>query len=135
MEFLHPLGGVWRATSTAYRLSTDMMAGQHRLPIIVVVVNNGCLGLIRQNQKYAYGYEYGVSLWYGEEGENQIYPDNVKLVEAFGGKGERVFDPKELRGAFERAMKSKVPYLIDVIVAREADASMGGAINAVREFQ
>jgi glyoxylate carboligase len=31
-------------------------------------------------------------------------------------------------------MKSKVPYLIDVIVSREADCSMGGAINAVREF-
>ena len=111
------------------------MAGQHNLPVIVVVVNNGYLGLIRQNQKYAYGYEYGVSLWYTEDGEkNHIYPDNVKLVEAFGGKGERIFDPKDLHAAFERAMKSKVPYLIDVIVAREADCSMGTAINAVHEF-
>ena len=40
------------------------MAGQHKIPIMIVVVNNGYLGLIRQNQKYAYGYEYGVSLWY-----------------------------------------------------------------------
>ena len=37
------------------------MAGQHEIPIIVVVVNNGNLGLIRQNQKYAYGYEHGVA--------------------------------------------------------------------------
>jgi tartronate-semialdehyde synthase len=111
------------------------MAGQHDLPVIVVVVNNGYLGLIRQNQKYAYGYEHGVSLWYGKDGEkDHIYPDNVKLVEAFGGKGERVFDPKDLQAAFKRAMDSKLPYLIDVIVAREADCSMGGAINAVREF-
>jgi len=111
------------------------MAGQHKLPVIVVVVNNGYLGLIRQNQKYAYGYEHGVSLWYSEDGKkDQIYPDNVKLIEAFGGKGERVFNPGDISAAFERAMKSKVPYLIDVIVAREADASMGGAINAVREF-
>ena len=108
------------------------MAGQHDLPVIVVVVNNGYLGLIRQNQKYAYGYEYGVSLWYGDKG--QIYPDNVKLVEAFGGKGERIFEPQDLPAAFDRAMKSKVSYLIDVIVAREADCSMGGAINACREF-
>jgi tartronate-semialdehyde synthase len=111
------------------------MAAQHGLPVIVVVVNNGYLGLIRQNQKYAYGYEYGVSLWYSEEGEKgHIYPDNVKLVEAFGGKGERVFEPANLSAAFDRAIKSKVPYLIDVIVSREADCSMGGAINAVREF-
>lgn len=66
--------------------------------------------------------------------KDHIYPDNVKLIEAFGGKGERIFEPGDLAAAFERATKSKVPYLIDVIVAREADASMGGAINAVREF-
>jgi tartronate-semialdehyde synthase len=109
------------------------MAGQHDLPIIVVVVNNGYLGLIRQNQKYAYGYEHGVSLWYSKDKEH-IFPDNVKLIEAFGGKGERVYEPKDLSAAFERATKAGVPYLIDVIVAREADCSMGGAINAVREF-
>ena len=108
------------------------MAGQYDLPVIVVVINNGYLSLIRQNQKYVYGYEYGVSLWYGDK--DQIYPDNVKLVEAFGGKGERIFKPKDLSAAFNRAMKSKVSYLIDVIVAREADCSMGGAINACREF-
>jgi tartronate-semialdehyde synthase len=107
------------------------MAGQYGLPVIVVVVNNGNLGLIRQNQKYAYGYEHGTSLWYSGEG---IFPDNVKLAEAFGGKGERVKDAGDLPAAFARAMESKVPYLIDVVVEREADASMGGAIDAVREF-
>lgn len=111
------------------------MAGQYDLPVIVVVVNNGYLGLIRQNQKYVYGYEHGVSLWYSKDGsKDQIYPDNVKLIEAFGGNGERIFDPKDLPAAFERGMKSGVPYLVDVIVAREADCSMGGAIDAVREF-
>src|ERR1017187_3368929 len=111
------------------------MAGQHKIPVLVIVVNKGYLGLIRQNQKYAYGYEHGVSLWYSKDGEkDHIYPDNVKLVEAFGGKGERIFEPKDLSAAFDRAINSKVPYLIDVIVSREADCSMGGAINAVREF-
>ncbi|MBV8415123.1 MAG: glyoxylate carboligase [Verrucomicrobia bacterium] len=112
------------------------MAGEFNLPIIVVVVNNGYLGLIRQNQKYAFGYEYGVSLWYEENANRSeaIFPDNVKLVEAFGGKGERVFKPEELPAAFERAMKSRVSYLVDVIVARQADASMGAAIDAVKEF-
>lgn len=107
------------------------MAGQHGLPVIIVVVNNGYLGLIRQNQKYAYGYEHGVSLWYSGE---PIYPDNVKLVEAFGGKGERIFEPDDLPAAFARALQSKVSYLIDVVVEREADCSMGGAVDKVREF-
>jgi len=107
------------------------MAGQHGLPVIVVVVNNGFLGLIRQNQKYAYGYEHGVSLRYPQE---TIYPDNVRLAEAFGGRGERIFEAKDLPPAFDRAMESKVPYLIDVVVEREADCSMGPAIDAIREF-
>lgn len=107
------------------------MAGQHSIPIAIIVINNGYLGLIRQNQKYAYGYEHAVSLWYGD---GQIYPDNVKIAEAFGGAGERVFEAKDLPAAFGRAIASKVPYLVDVIVERECDCSMGGSIAAVREF-
>lgn len=107
------------------------MAGQHQIPVLVIVVNNGYLGLIRQNQKYAYGYQHGVSLWYSEGG---AYPDNVKLVEAFGGKGERVTDAGDLKAAFARGMQSPVPYLVDVIVEGECDCSMGASIDAVREF-
>ena len=109
------------------------MAGQHGIPIIIVVVNNGNLGLIRQNQKYAYNYEHGIRLRY-QDPSDPILPDLVKFTEAFGGQGERVFDAKDIPAAFERAMKSKVPYLIDIIVATDADCSMGAAINAVREF-
>ncbi len=109
------------------------MAGQHNIPIIIVIVNNGNLGLIRQNQKYAYNYEHGIRLRYGQE-EHKVLPDLVKYCEAFGGQGERVFDAKELPAAFERAMKSKTFYLIDVMVATDADCSMGQAINAVKEF-
>ncbi len=109
------------------------MAGQHGIPIIVVVVNNGNLGLIRQNQKYAYNYEHGIRLRYKDESD-PILPDLVKFTEAFGGAGERVFDAKDIPAAFARAMKSKVPYLVDIIVATDADCSMGPAINAVREF-
>jgi len=107
------------------------MAGQHKIPVLVIVVNNGYLGLIRQNQKYAYGYEHGVSLWYHE---GSAYPDNVKLVEAFGGRGERVTDARDLQAAFARGIQSPVPYLVDVIVEGECDCSMGASIDAVREF-
>ena len=107
------------------------MAGQHKIPVLVIVVNNGYLGLIRQNQKYAYGFEHGVGLWYREE---SVYPDNVKLAEAFGGRGEHVTDARDLRAAFARGIQSPVPYLVDVIVERECDCSMGASIDAVREF-
>jgi tartronate-semialdehyde synthase len=107
------------------------MAAQHKIPVLVIVVNNGYLSLIRQNQKYAYGFEHAVSLWYRE---GSVYPDNVKLAEAFGGAGERVTDVAELRAAFARGIQSSVPYLVDVIVERECDCSMGASIDAIREF-
>jgi len=58
----------------------------------------------------------------------------LQVPEAFGGRGERVFEAKRLEGAFARGIASKVPYLIDVIVERECDCSMGASIDAVREF-
>jgi tartronate-semialdehyde synthase len=105
------------------------MACQHKVPIIVVVVNNGYLSLIRQNQRYAYEYEYGVDTTY--EG---LGVDWVKLAESFGAYGERVTKPEEIRAAFARAVQSGKPALVDIIVERDTDCSMGASIDAVREF-
>ncbi len=61
--------------------------------------------------------------------------DFVKFAEACGAAGERVTDPKEIRGAFQRAVKSGRPYVIDIIIERNTDASMGASIDAVKEFE
>jgi tartronate-semialdehyde synthase len=61
--------------------------------------------------------------------------DFVKFAEACGAAGERVTDPNEIRGALRRAVDSGVPYVIDVITERKTDASMGVAIDAIREFE
>jgi len=105
------------------------MACQHQVPVVVIIVNNGYLSLIRQNQRYAYEYEYGVDLTYNGRGI-----DFVRLAEAFGAYGERVERPEELRPAFERAVACGRPAVIDVIVERNTDAAMGGALDAVREY-
>jgi tartronate-semialdehyde synthase len=105
------------------------MACQHRVPIIVVVVNNGYLSLIRQNQRYAYEFEYAVDTTY--EG---LGVDWVKLAESFGAYGERVTEPSEIKAAFARAVQSGRPAIVDIIVERETDCSMGAALDAVREF-
>ena len=105
------------------------MACQHRIPVIVVIINNGYLSLIRQNQRYAYEYEYAVDLTYDGLGI-----DFVKLAEAFGAYGERVTAPDEIRNAFERAVKCGRPAVLDIIVERETDASMGGSLDKIREF-
>jgi tartronate-semialdehyde synthase len=105
------------------------MACQHHIPIIVIIINNGYLSLIRQNQRYAYEYEYAVDLTYDGLGV-----DFVKLAESFGAYGERVSKPEEIRPAFEHAAGSGRPAIVDVIVERETDASMGVSLDAVREF-
>jgi tartronate-semialdehyde synthase len=109
------------------------MACQHRVPVIVVIVNNGYLSLIRQNQRLAYEYEYAVDLTYSHpDGTPGV--DFVRLAEAFGAYGERVFKAEDLRPAFERAASSGRPAVIDIIVERETNASMGAALDAIREF-
>ena len=106
------------------------IACQYKMPIIVIVVNNGYLSLIRQNQKYGYGYEYGVDLWYDGH-----MVDFVKYAEAFGAYAERVEKPEDIRPAFERAVNAGRPSLIDIIVERHTDCSMGPALDKIKEFE
>jgi len=105
------------------------MACQYNVPVITVIVNNGYLSLIRQNQKYAYKYEYGVDLTYDGLGM-----DFVKITEGFGGYAERVSRPEEIKPALARCVASGKPALLDVIVERTTDASMGPSIDAITEF-
>ena len=106
------------------------MACQYKVPVIVIIINNGYLSLIRQNQRYAYEYEYGVDLTYDGRGI-----DFVRLAEAFGAFGVRVTEPDEIAWAFEQAVDSGRPAVVDVIVERETDAAMGASLDAIREFE
>lgn len=101
----------------------------NNIPVIVVIVNNAYLGLIRQNQKYAYGYECDVAM-----PENQSMIDYVKVAEGFACYGERVFDPADIPTALDRARKSGKPAVIDIICDPIVDCSMGTALNNVKEF-
>jgi tartronate-semialdehyde synthase len=105
------------------------VAATYNIPVIVVILNNAFLSLIRQNQKYAYQYEYAVSMK-----ENHTMMDYVKIAEGFGCKGERVTKPEEIAGALERAVKSGKPYVIDFVVEEQTDCSMGPNIAAIKEF-
>ncbi len=105
------------------------MACQYKVPIVVIIVNNGYLSLIRQNQKYAYKYEYGVDLTYDGLGM-----DFVKIAQGFGAYAERVADPAQVKAALDRCVKSGKPALLDVIVERVTDAAMGPALDAITEF-
>ena len=86
-------------------------AVQYKLPIKVIVLNNGYLGMVRQWQELFYEKRY--SQTYIDQGN----PDFVKLAEAFGAVGLRVFKPNEVRNVLEESMKVKDrPVVMEFIV-------------------
>jgi acetolactate synthase-1/2/3 large subunit len=86
---------------------------QYQLPIKVVILNNGYLGMVRQWQEFFYGKRYAsVSL----EGAS---PDFVKLAEAYGAVGLRATKPEEVVPILQQAFSIQKPVIIDVVVDPE----------------
>jgi tartronate-semialdehyde synthase len=106
------------------------VAAAYKLPVVVLIVNNAYLGLIRQNQKYAYGYEYQVAMK-----ENKTLMDYVKIAQGFACKAERVFTIAELEKALQNAVAAKGPYVIDIVVNDNTDCDMGNDIAHIRHFE
>jgi acetolactate synthase-1/2/3 large subunit len=84
------------------------------LPVVVVVMNNGWLGMVKQWQKLFWNQRYSGTMLKNN-------PDFVALAKAFGADGVRVEKPSELAEAYGRAIKSEVPFLIDVVTNPEED--------------
>ncbi len=86
---------------------------QERLPIKIVLINNGYLGMVRQWQEMFYKGRYKeVDLRPG-------MPDFVKLAEAYGIKGLRVRQLGELEAAVAAARAHEGPVLLEAVVAEE----------------
>ncbi len=87
-------------------------AVQYDLPVIIIVINNGTYGTIRMHQEREYpGRVSGTDL------KN---PDFAAYARAFGGHGETVAETAEFAGAFERALASGKPSIIEVKMDPEA---------------
>ena len=80
---------------------------RQRLPVVIVVGNNGVWGLEKHPMRAMYGYDVAADLQPGLR-----YDD---VVRALGGAGETVSQAKELGPALERAFASGVPYLVNVL--------------------
>jgi acetolactate synthase-1/2/3 large subunit len=80
---------------------------RQRLPVVIVVGNNGIWGLEKHPMNAMYGYDVAADLQPGLRYD--------KVVRALGGAGETVSRPADLGPALDRAFESGVPYLVNVL--------------------
>jgi tartronate-semialdehyde synthase len=121
------------------------VGAQHKLPYLHVVVNNSYLGLIRQSQR-GFQMDFEVSLAFENINvteDSDALPgygvDHVAVAEGLGCKAIRVKSPNEFKDAFARAdalmAEHRVPVVIEFILERVTNISMGTEIDAVNEFE
>jgi acetolactate synthase-1/2/3 large subunit len=103
---------------------------QYHLPVKVVILNNGCLGMIRQWQEFFYGKRYASSSLEG------VSPDFVKLADAYGAVGLRANKPEEVVPVLKKAFSIPEPVIIDFEIDPEENVypmvPAGEALNQMR---
>ncbi|GAA1600169.1 glyoxylate carboligase [Kribbella sancticallisti] len=116
------------------------VGAQFNIPYIHVVVNNAYLGLIRQAQRN-FDMDYCVQLAFDNINTPELNGygvDHVKVAEGLGCKGLRVFEPDGILPALEQAKKMmvehRVPIMVEVILERITNVSMGTELDNVVEF-
>jgi acetolactate synthase-1/2/3 large subunit len=85
---------------------------QYNLPVKIVIMNNGYLGMVRQWQEMFYDRAYS-------EVDLSVAPDFVKLAEAYGAFGARATRPEDLRSVLAAGLAHKGVAVIEVVVSKE----------------
>ncbi|OZC65634.1 glyoxylate carboligase [Rhodococcus sp. 06-470-2] len=125
------------------------VGAQFNLPYVHVVVNNSYLGLIRQAQR-AFDMDFCVQLGFDNintQESQDTQPgipkgygvDHVRVAEGLGCKALRVTDPDLIGETLVRARtlanEHKVPVVVEIILERVTNISMGTEIDNVGEFE
>ncbi len=117
------------------------VGAQFKLPYIHMVVNNSYLGLIRQSQR-GFSMDYCVQLGFDNINAPQLQGygvDHKAVVEGLGCKAIRVHKQEEIKPAIDQAnrwmLEFQVPVVIEVMLERVTNISMGTEIDAINEFE
>jgi len=87
-------------------------AVQSCLPVKVVILNNGYMGMVRQWQELFYDKRYVCTTM-------DCAPDFVKLAEAYGAVGLRATNPAEVESVLAEGLSIPKPVIMDFIVEKE----------------
>lgn len=88
------------------------VVAEHRLPVKIVIINNGYLGMVRQWQEIFYNGRYSAS-------DLRVSPDYARVAAAYGIRGFALRRPDELSDILATELMSGEPVLFDVHVAAE----------------
>ena len=83
--------------------------GYYGIPVIIVILNNGTLGMVRQWQTLFFGHRYSQTTL--DRG-----PDFMKLADAYGLSGTRVNTVEAFTAAFRKAVEEKKPCIIECML-------------------
>ena len=98
--------------SFGMNLNEVATAVSYNIPVIIVLMNNGVLGMVRQWQTLFFGKRYSNTVL-GRQ------TDFVKLAEAFGAVGMRASTPDDFAKAFCDALELGRPVIIDTIIDKD----------------
>ena len=87
-------------------------AVQYGLPIKIVILNNGYLGMVRQWQELFYCKRYSCTTM-------ECSPDFVKLAEAYGALGLRATKPEEVIPVLTEGLNSNKTVIMEFLVEKE----------------
>ena len=103
------------------------------IPVKVAVLNNGCLGMVRQWQELFFEKRYSATIL------GRASPDFVKLAEAYGAVGLRATKPSEVEGVIRAALATDRPVVMDFIVSPAEKVSpmvpAGATLSEILELE
>jgi acetolactate synthase-1/2/3 large subunit len=98
--------------SFAMNMAELVTAADHQIPVTIVLLNNGVLGMVRQMQSLFMHQRYSQTTL-------DRKADYVKVAEAFGASGQRVETPAEFDRALTRALREDGPVLIECPIDKD----------------
>lgn len=94
-----------------FRMNCNELAtvSHFNVPVITIILDNGTLGMVRQWQNIFYEKRFSQTTL-------DFAPDFVKLADAYGIAGYRAETPEQFKKAFDAAVASKKPCVIDAVI-------------------
>lgn len=82
------------------------------LPVKIVILNNGYLGMVRQWQELFYDKVYAAT-------DFDVTPDFIKIAEAYGAKGFKTSKPEEVEEVLRKGIETPGLVIMEFAIARE----------------